>query len=120
MIIKNGRDGKELTCSAKKNTGVSYCQSKDVPLEPFLNIIVSALLERVLTRDFLKGQIQYINENSSQLVAEERERQAAVKKRIREINREAGNLKEEDNRPMRMSHPLAVRHPNGRSRKAWQ
>ena len=107
MIIKNGRDGKELTCSAKKNTGVSYCQSKDVPLEPFLNIIVSALLERVLTRDFLKGQIQYINENSSQLVAEERERQAAVKKRIREINREAGNLKE-NIKTYKDSHPLAV------------
>ncbi len=107
MIIKNGRDGKELTCSAKKNTGVSYCQSKDVPLEPFLNIIASALLERVLTRDFLKGQIQYITENSSQLVAEERERQAAVKKRIREINREAGNLKE-NIKTYELSHPIAT------------
>ena len=107
MIIKNGRDGKELTCSAKKNTGVSYCQSKDVPLEPFLNIIASALLERVLTRDFLKGQIQYINENSSQLVAEERERQAAVKKRITEINREAGNLKE-NIKTYELSHPIAT------------
>ena len=109
MIIKNGRDGKQLTCSAKKNTGVAYCQSKDEPLEPFLNIIVSALLERVLTRDFLKGQIQYINENSSQLVAEERERQAAVKKRIREIDREAGNLKEKI-KTYEDSHPLAVRN----------
>ena len=93
MIIKNGRAGKELTCSAKKNAGVAYCQSKNEPLEPFLNIIVSALLERALTRDVLEGQIQYINENSSQLVAEERERQAAIKKRIREIDREAGDLK---------------------------
>ena len=107
MIIKNGRDGKELTCSAKKNTGVAYCQSKDEPLEPFLNIIVSALLERVLTRDFLKGQIQYINENSSQLVAEERERQAAVKKRIREIDREAGNLTQLL-RNYEVSHPIAT------------
>ena len=93
MIIMNGRNGKELICSVKKNTGVAYCRSKNVPLEPFLNIIVSALLERALTRDVLEGQIQYINENSSQLVAEERERQAAIKKRIREIDREAGNLK---------------------------
>ena len=108
MIIMNGRDGKELTCSVKKNTGVAYCQSKNVPLQPFLDIIVSALLERALTRDVLEGQIQYINENSSQLVAEERERQAAIKKRIRAIDREAGNLTKkimtyED------SHPIAVR-----------
>ena len=107
MIIKNGRNGKELTCSAKKNTGVAYCQSKDVPLEPFLNIIVSALLERALTRDVLEGQIQYINENSSQLVAEERERQAAIKKRIKGINREKGNLKEKI-KTFKNSHPLAV------------
>ena len=107
MIIKNGRNGKELTCSAKKNTGVAYCQSKDVPLEPFLNIIVSALLERALTRDVLEGQIQYINENSSQLVAEERERQAAIKKRMKGINREKGNLKEKI-KTYENSHPLAV------------
>ena len=107
MIIMNGRDGKELICSVKKNTGVAYCQSKNVPLDPFLNIIVSALLERALTRDVLEGQIQYINENSSQLVAEERERQAAIKKRIREINREAGNLKEKI-KTYEDSHPLAV------------
>ena len=108
MIIKNGRDGKELTCSAKKNTGVAYCHSKDVPLEPFLNIIVSALLERALTRDVLEGQIQYINENSSQLVAEERERQAAIKKRIKGINRETGNLTKKIT-TYEDSHPLAVR-----------
>ncbi len=107
MIIKNGRDGKELICSVKKNTGVAYCQSKNVPLDPFLNIIVSALLERALTRDVLEGQIQYINENSSQLVAEERERQASIKKRIREIDREAGNLKEKI-KTYEDSHPLAV------------
>ena len=91
MIIMNGRDGKELICSVKKNTGVAYCQSKNVPLKPFLNIIVSALLERALTRDVLEGQIQYINENSFQLVADERERQATIKKRITEINRKATN-----------------------------
>ena len=109
MIIMNGRDGKELICSAKKNTGVAYCQSKNVQLEPFLNIIVNALLERALTRDVLEGQIQYVNENSSQLVAEERERQAAIKKRIREIDREAGNLTKEI-RTYEDSHPLAVRN----------
>ena len=107
MIIKNGRNGKELICSAKKNAGVAYCQSKNEPLEPFLNIIVSALLERALTRDVLEGQIQYINENSSQLVAEERERQAAIKKRIREIDREEGDLKELL-RPYKKSHPIAT------------
>ena len=107
MIIMNGRDGKELICSAKKNTGVAYCQSKNVPLEPFLNIIVSALLERALTRDVLEGQIQYINENRSQLVAEERERQAAIKKRIREIDREAGNLTKLL-RNYETSHPIAT------------
>ena len=107
MIITNGRNGKELTCSVKKNTGVAYCQSKNVPLEPFLNIIVSALLERALTRDVLEGQIQYINENSSQLVAEERERQAAIKKRIREIDREAGDLKKLL-RAYETSHPIAT------------
>ena len=107
MIIKNGRDGKELTCSVKKNTGVEYCQSKDVPLEPFLNIIVSALLERALTRGVLEEQIQYINKNRSQLVAEERKRQDAIKKRIKEINREAGNLKQKI-KTYENSHPLAV------------
>ena len=107
MIIKNGRDGKELTCSVKKNTGVEYCQSKDVPLEPFLNIIVSALLERALTRGVLEEQIQYINKNRSQLVAEERKRQDAIKKRIKEINREAGNLKKKI-KTYEDSHPLAV------------
>ena len=108
MVIKNGRDGKELICSAKKNTGVAHCQSENVPLKPFLNIIVSALLERVLTRDVLEGQIQYINENSSQLVADERERQAAIKKRITEINRKATN---QTNRisDHKYSHPKATK-----------
>ena len=109
MIIKNGRDGRELICSAKKNTGVAYCQSKNVPLEPFLKIIVSALLERALTRDVLEEQIQRINEHSSQLVAEERERQAAIKKRIRAIDREAGSLTKKIT-TYEESHPLAVRN----------
>ena len=109
MIVMSGRNGKELICSAKKNTGVAYCQSKNVPLEPFLNIIVSALLERALTKDVLEEQIQYINENSSQLVAEERQRQAAIKKRIREIDRETGNLTKKIT-TYEDSHPLAVRN----------
>ena len=41
-------------------------------------------------------------------MAEERERQAAVKKRIREINREAGNLKE-NIKTYKDSHPLETR-----------
>ena len=109
MVVKNGRDGKELICSAKKATGVAYCRSDNVPLEPFLNIIVSALLDRALTKDVLEEQILHINENSSHLVAEERQRQTAIKKRIREIDRESGSLTKkimtyED------SHPLAVRN----------
>ena len=55
----------------------------------------------------LEEQIQYINKNRSQLVAEERERQDAIKKRINEINREAGNLKEKI-KTYEDSHPLAV------------
>ena len=108
MVVKNGQHGKELTCSAKKNTGVAYCKSKDVPLEPFLNIVVSELIERALTKDVLEEQIQHINKNSSQLVAEEQKRQATIKKRIKEINREAGNLTKKIT-TYEDSHPLAVR-----------
>ena len=52
-------------------------------------------------------------------MAEERERQAAVKKRIREIDREAGNLTQLL-RNYEVSHPIATGNLMGRSGKARQ
>ena len=92
MIVKNSKNGKQLTCSRKKNSGVAFCQSKDVPLDPFLNLIVSALLERAITREVIADQIEHIKVNSAQLVSEEKERQAAIKKRTKAIEREEASL----------------------------
>ena len=92
MIVKNSKNGKKLTCSRKKNNGVAFCQSKDVPLDTFLNLIVSALLERAITREVMEDQIEHIKVNSAQLVSEEKERQAAIKKRTKAIEREEASL----------------------------
>ena len=107
LIVKTGKDGKELTCSRKKNAGVAFCQSQNVPLEPFLNIIVSDLLERAITREVLQEQIEHINANSSQLVAEEKERQAGIKKRIRAIDKQIDSLKQKIT-GFEKSHPMAT------------
>ena len=75
-----------------------------------LNPIVSSPMERALTREVLQEQTQSINENSAQLVDEERKRQAAINKRIAEINREKTYLKKRI-REYEESHPKAVRDP---------
>lgn len=108
MTVITNRSGKCLTCRAKKNNGINYCQSENVPLEPFLKLIVSSLMERALTREVLEEQIQSINENSAQLVDEERKRQGAITKRIAELNREKTSLKQRI-REYEESHPRAVR-----------
>ena len=108
MIVITNRSGKCLTCSAKKNSGIAHCRSKNIPLEPFLDLIVSSLMERALTKEVLQEQIQSINANSTQLVDEEQKRQAAIAKRISETNREKTYLKQRI-REYEESHPKAVR-----------
>ena len=108
MVVITNRSGKCLTCSAKKNSGIAHCQSENIPLEPFLDLIVSSLMERALTQEVLQEQIQSINANSAQLVDEEKKRQAAISKRITEMNREKTYLKQRI-REYEDTHPKAVR-----------
>ena len=108
MVVITNRSGKCLTCSAKKNSGIAHCQSENIPLEPFLDLIVSSLMERALTQEVLQEQIQSINANSAQLVDEERTRQSAITKRIAETNREKTYLKQRI-REYEETHPKAVR-----------
>ncbi len=107
MVVKNAKHGKELICSRKKNSGAAFCKSKTVPLDPFLNLIVSALIERAITKEVLQDQMAKIKANSAQLVAEEKERQAAIKKRIRAIEREEAGLSKTIS-DYRGSHPTAT------------
>ena len=107
MVMMNGRHEKELTCSAKKNSGVKYCQTPNIPMEPFLNLIVSALLDSALTEHVMQEQIQIIIDNNQQLVAEERERQAGIKKRISDIKTQEDNLLM-SLRDREASHPIAT------------
>lgn len=107
MIVKNGTHGKELICSRKKNAGAAFCESKTVPLDPLLNLIVSALVERAITREVLQDQMANIKANSGQLVAEEKQRQAAIKKRIGAIKREEDRLSKTIG-DYEQSHPIAT------------
>ena len=109
MVVMNSREKnkKDLICSAKKSSGVACCQSSNIPLEPFLDLIVRDLVKRALTMEVLQEQIQYINDNSTQLVADERERQAAIKKRIKGIKSQEANLLETV-RNHDTSHPRAA------------
>ena len=93
MIVgPSNNDGKKLMCSVKKNSGVRYCDTPDVKLDDFLNTLGGALKERLSVPAIIKEQLETLVKNSGKAIKQEKDRQAAITKRSKEIDQEKANL----------------------------
>ena len=79
-------------CSVKKNSGIRYCDSEDVELEVFLKAVGAALKERLSIPAIIQEQLHTLIKNSGELAEQEKERQAAITNRLKEIDQEKANL----------------------------
>ena len=93
MTVGNSRNGgKKLTCAVKKRSGVRYCDNPDVELDDFLKTVGKSLRERLSTKEIVLEQIDSLAERSGDQAAQEKERQAVMAKRLRQIDREKESL----------------------------
>ena len=93
MVVCNSTSGgKKLMCSVKKNSGIRYCSNPDVELDDFLKTVGKSLKEILSNPEILHEQLEILAGKSGDHAAKEKEKQAAIAKRLREIDREKGNL----------------------------
>ena len=94
MIVANsGSDGgKKIMCSVKKNSGVAYCDTEDVELDDFLKTVGKALKERLSIPSIVQEQLETLVKNSEEFAEQEKERQTAIAKRLKEIDQEKAKL----------------------------
>ena len=93
MILANSKNGgKKLTCSVKKKSGVRYCDTPDVELDDFLKTVGRSLKERLSNPAILQDQLNILIKYSGEHAELERHQQAAIAKRLKEIDREKANL----------------------------
>ena len=93
MVVANSTNGgKKIMCSVKKNSGIRYCDSEDVELEVFLKAVGAALKERLSIPAIIQEQLHTLIKNSGELAEQEKERQAAITNRLKEIDQEKANL----------------------------
>lgn len=85
---------KTLTCSRKKNSGVSQCSKKDCSLFDILERITLEVHERVITPDVIMDQIELVKKNAHVVVNQELERKAGIEKRIKEIRKKRENVED--------------------------
>ena len=93
MVVANSKDGgKKLMCSVKKNSGIQHCSTEDVELDDLLKTVGKSLKERLSNPEILGEQLEILIRNSGDYAAQEKQRQAAIAKRLREIAQEKDNL----------------------------
>ena len=93
MIIANSKGGgKKLTCSVRKNSGVDYCDNPEVELEDFLKTLGTALKERLSAPSIIQEQLKTLTTTAGEYIVQEKSRQEAITKRLKEIEREKTNL----------------------------
>ena len=93
MIVANSKNGgKKLMCSVKKSSGIQHCSTPDVELDDLLKTVGKSLKERLSNPGILQEQLETLIRNSGDYAAQEKKRQAAIAKRLREIAQEKDNL----------------------------
>jgi hypothetical protein len=93
MVVANSTSGgKKVMCSVKKNSGIQYCSTPDVELDDLLKTVGKSLKERLSNPEILQEQLEVLIRNSGDYAAQEKKRQAAIAKRLREITQEKDNL----------------------------
>ena len=93
MVVANSTSGgKKVMCSVKKNSGIQYCSTPDVELDDLLKTVGKSLKERLSNPEILQEQLETLIRNSGDYAAQEKKRQAAIAKRLREITQEKDNL----------------------------
>ena len=93
MVVTNPKNGaKKLKCSVNKNSGVRYCDTPDVELDDFLNTLGGALKERLSVPAIIKEQLETLVKNSGKAIKQEKDRQAAITKRSKEIDQAKAKL----------------------------
>ena len=93
MVVGNSKENKKkLTCSVKKNSGIKYCKTEDIELDDFLKTMGASLKQRLSNPSIVREQLETLVRNSGEHMAQEKERQAAITKRLKEIGHEKTNL----------------------------
>ena len=93
MTVANSRSGgKKLVCSVKKKSGVLQCDTPDVELDDFLRTVGRNLKERLSSSSIIKEQLETLIKNSAEFAEQEKDRQAAITKRSKDIDQEKANL----------------------------
>ena len=93
MIVANSKDGsKKLICTVKKKSGVACCDVQDIELDDFLKTVGESLKERLSAPSIIQEQLETLAKNSEEHVAQEKDRQAAITKRLREIDQQKAKL----------------------------
>ena len=92
MVVGNSKKGKKLICAVKKNSGIRYCQNQDIELDDFLKTLGASLKQRLCNPSIIREQLETLVKNSGEHMAQEKNRQAATAKRLKEIDHEKTNL----------------------------
>ena len=93
MIVANSTDGgKKLICTVKKKSGVACCDVQDIELDDFLKTVGEALKGRLSTPSIIQEQLETLAKNSEEHVAREKDRQAAIAKRLKETEQQKAKL----------------------------
>ena len=95
MVVANStitKGGKKLICAVKKNSGIRYCQTEDIELNEFLRTLGASMKERLSATSIMKDQLATLASNSSDHIAQEKDRQATYAKRLKAIEQEKTNL----------------------------
>ena len=93
MVVANSKNGgKKLTCAVKKRSGVNYCNNPDVELDDFLKSVGTSLKERLSAPSIIEEQLNTLASNTGEHIAQEKSRQEAIAKRLKEIEHEKANL----------------------------
>ena len=81
-----------LICSTKKTLGISDCKMENVELEPVLNSVVAALLEKILTYETLEKQIAMVAQENATFLATHQTNLNQIRKAKTKAQRDLKNV----------------------------
>ena len=92
MTLNRTKEITNLICSNKRKNGTGACPAKNVRLDVLMPKVVAALLERILTEETLRQQVDLVAETNREFLVEQQTARETIERNIAGTRKQISNL----------------------------
>ena len=92
MTLNRTKGITNLTCSNKRKNGAGACPARNTRLDILMPRVVAALLERILTKETLRQQVDLVAETNREFLVEQQTARETIERNIEGTRKQISNL----------------------------